>query len=156
MRSFTDELPTFLVSGFQQLGPPANVDSQFRTDAIEIADTVSKLHGRHSFKFGVDNRMFRLDVIQPPSPTGSFSFNTLFTNLSGVTGTGNSLASFLLGQVQQFSIDLQPKVIRPRAWFQEWFIQDDWKATSRLTLNAGVRYTLEFSLYGSGQPGRRL
>jgi hypothetical protein len=142
--AFSDELPTFLISGFQQLGPPANVDSEFRTDGVEIADTVSKLHGRHSFKFGIDNRIFRLDVIQPPSPTGSFTFNTLFTNLNGVTGTGNSLASFLLGQVQQFSIDLQQKVIRPRAWFQEWFVQDDWKATNRLTLSGGVRYTLNF------------
>src|SRR4029077_20056291 len=93
------------------------------------------------------------DVIQPPAPTGSFTFSNLFTNFplpSGVTDpnsvaeSGNPLASFLLGQVQQFSIDLQQKVIRPRAWFQEWFVQDDWKATNRLTLNAGVRYTLNF------------
>jgi hypothetical protein len=52
------------------------------------------------------------------------------------------LASFLLGQVDKYSIDLQPKVIRPRAAIQELFIQDDWKATGRLTFNAGVRYTL--------------
>ena len=151
--AFSNELPTFLISGFQQLGPPSNVDSQFRTDSVEIADTASKLIGRHSFKFGLDNRIFRLDVIQPPAPTGSFTFSTLFTNFTlpsgvtdpnGVSRSGNPLASFLLGQVQQFSIDLQQKVIRPRAWFQEWFVQDDWKATSRLTLNAGVRYTLNF------------
>jgi hypothetical protein len=142
--AFNDELPTFLVAGFQQLGPPSNVDSEFRTDGVEIADTASKLHGRHSIKFGVDNRIFRLDVIQPPSPTGTFTFNTLFTNLNGAAGTGNSLASLLLGQVQQFSIDSQQKVIRPRAWFQEWFIQDDWKVNQRLTVNTGVRYTLNF------------
>ena len=142
--SFNNELPTFLVSGFQQLGPPTGVDSIFRTDVVELADTVSKLHGRHSFKFGIDNRISRLDVIQPSSPTGTFTFSTLFTNLNGVANTGNPLASFLLGQVQLFSIDLQQKEIRPRAWFQEWFVQDDWKAGSRLTLSAGVRFTLNF------------
>lgn len=142
--AFNNELPTFLISGFQQLGPPANTDSHFRTDVTELADTVSYLRGRHSIKFGIDNRISRLDVLQPPSPTGSFTFSTLFTNLSGVTGTGSSLASFLLGQVQQFSIDVQEKVLRPRAWFQEWFVQDDWRATSRLALNLGVRYTLNF------------
>jgi hypothetical protein len=142
--AFNNELPTFLIGGFQQLGPPPNVDSSFRTDVTEIADTVSWLRGRHSLKFGLDNRISRLDVIQPPSPTGSFTFSNLFTNLSGVAGTGSPLASFLLGQVQQFSIDLQHDVLRPRAWFQEWFIQDDWKVSSRFTLNAGLRYTLNF------------
>lgn len=142
--AFSSELPTFLVNGFQQLGPQANVDSSFRTDVTEIADTVSYLHGRHSLKFGMDTRISRLDVIQPPSPTGSFTFSTLFTNLPGVTGTGSPLASFLLGQVQQFSIDLQQKVLRPRAWQQEYFVQDDWKVNRRLALNLGTRYTLNF------------
>jgi hypothetical protein len=52
--------------------------------------------------------------------------------------------AFLLGQVQQFSIDIQQNVLQPRAWFQEWFVQDDWKITSRLTMNIGTRYTLNF------------
>jgi hypothetical protein len=142
--AFNDEFPTFLIAGFQQLGPPPNTDSSFRTDVTEIADTASWQHGRHTIKFGIDNRISRLDVLQPPSPTGSFTFSTLFTNKSGVTGTGNALASFLLGQVQQFSIDIQQNVLQPRAWFQEWFVQDDWKVTSRLTMNIGTRYTLNF------------
>ncbi len=142
--AFANELPTFTVSGYQQLGPSANTASYFRTDVTEIADTASYTRGRHSFKFGVDNRISRLDVTQPPSPTGLFAFNTLFTNLNGVTGTGSALASFLLGQVQQFSIDLQQNVMEPRAWFQEWFVQDDWRVSSKLTLNLGLRYTLNF------------
>jgi hypothetical protein len=142
--AFNDELPTFNISGFQQLGTSASVDSQFRTDAVEFADTASWLHGRHAFKFGTDFRIFRLDVVQPPSPTGSFTFSTLFSDLNGVTGTGNALASFLTGAVQSFSIDLQQKKLRPRAWFQEWFAQDTWKATKRLTVIAGLRWTLNF------------
>ena len=54
------------------------------------------------------------------------------------------MASFLLGQVQQFSIDLQQDEIRNRAHFQEYFIQDDWRVTDRVTVNAGMRYTLNF------------
>ncbi len=142
--AFQNELPTFLIDGIQQQGPAPNTDSVFRTDVTQLTDVFSILRGRHFLKFGLDFRWERLDVVQPPSPTGQFRFSTLFTDLPGVTGTGNSLASFLLGQVQTFSIDLQNSVLRPRAAIQEYFVQDDWKATQRLTINAGIRYTLNF------------
>ncbi len=74
--------------------------------------------------------------------TNSQANPTIGSALSGFTG--NALASFLLGQVQTFSIDVQEKVLRPRAHDQEYFIQDDFKASSRLTINAGLRYTLNF------------
>jgi hypothetical protein len=150
--AFENSLPTFLISGFQQLGPPANTNSDFSTDVTQIYDALSLQRGRHSLKLGGDFRIERLDVVQPPSPAGQFSFNTLFTNSQGIPNvgtalssfTGNSLASFLLGQVQSFSIDLQQDVLRPRARILELFVQDDWKLSPRLTINAGVRYTLNF------------
>jgi hypothetical protein len=142
--AFRNALPTFAISGFQQLGPSSNANSNFRTDVTQLTDTFSMQRGRHFLKAGLDFRWERLDVVQPTSPTGLFRFTTLFTDLPGTAGTGNPLASFLLGQVQDFSIDLQQKAIRPRAHVEEYFIQDDWKAARRLTINAGVRYTLNF------------
>lgn len=152
LAAFSDTLPTFTIAGFQQLGSPANTASDFRTDVTQVFDAISWQRRRHSFKFGLDFRWERLDVLQPPSPTGSFAFSTLFTNSQGIptvgtalsSFTGNSLASFLLGQVQTFTIDLQQNVLKPRAHIQEYFVQDDWKASSRLTINAGLRYTLNF------------
>jgi hypothetical protein len=78
-------------------------------------------------KAGADLRWERLNVIQPAAPTGSFTFSNLFTDLPGTANTGTPFASFLLGQVQQFSIDLQQDQIRNRAHFQEYFVQDDWR-----------------------------
>ena len=92
-----------------------------------MADTLTWVKGRHTFKAGFDWRWERLNVIQPPSPTGSFTFNQLGSDLPGTTNTGTPLASFLLGQVQTFSIDLQNTEIQERASFQEYFVQDDWK-----------------------------
>jgi len=142
--AFDEELPTFLVDGLQQLGPPANTNSRFRTDVTQIVDTLFLQRGRHSIKAGIDFRWERLDVIQPPSPAGSFRFSALFTDQPGVSGTGLALASFLLGQVQTFSIDLQEDVLRPRAHIQEYLVQDDWKISDRVTVNLGLRYTLNF------------
>ena len=141
---FDSTLPTFLMSGYQQLGSPPNTATEFETGVTQIANTFTWLLGRHTLKVGADFRWERLNVVQPPSPTGSFTFSSLFTDLPGVSGTGTPFASFLLGQVQQFSIDLQEERIRNRASIQEYFVQDDWRVSNRVTVNAGLRYTLNF------------
>jgi hypothetical protein len=141
---FSNTLPTFLISGYQQLGSPPNTATNFNTSVSEVADTLTWVKGRHTMKMGLDWRWERLNVIQPPSPTGSFTFNALGSDLPGVANTGTPLASFLLGQVQNFSIDVQQSEIQQRARFQEYFIQDDWKVSNRLTIHPGLRYTLNF------------
>jgi len=141
---FPNTLPTFAPNGYQQLGSPNNTASNFSTSVTEIGDSLTWLKGRHTMKMGLDWRWERLNVIQPPFPTGSFAFSTVGSDLPGAANTGNAFASFLLGQVQTFAIDLQQTQIQERAHFQEYFIQDDWKVSDRLTINPGLRYTLNF------------
>jgi hypothetical protein len=141
---FPNTLPTFAPSGYQQIGSPTNTASDFKTSVSEVADSLTWLKGRHTVKSGLDWRWERLNVVQPPWPTGSFAFTTVGSDLPGVAGTGNAFASFLLGQVQTFNIDLEQTDIRERAHIQEYFVQDDWKISNRLTLNPGLRYTLNF------------
>ncbi len=147
---FPNTLPTISFGGtIQQLGSPLNTSTDFGTSVTGIADSLTWIKGRHTLKVGADLRWQRLNVVQPPSPTGQFTFSNLFTNLPTDTATaastGTPLASFLLGQVQQFSIDLQQEELRNRAHIQEYFIQDDWRLTDRLTVNGGLRYTLNFA-----------
>jgi hypothetical protein len=138
------DIPTILIAGLQQLGSPPTTRSNSRTDATQLVDTIAWTSGRHTAKAGLDFRWERLDIVQPPSPYGSFRFTPAFTDLPGAAATGSSLASFLLGQVESFSIDVQNATIRPRAHIQEYFLQDDWKPRGSLTVNAGLRYTLNF------------
>ncbi len=142
--SFASVLPIFTVAGFQQVGPTTAANSNFTTSITELLDTFTIVRRRHTFKFGVDLRREALDVLNPPNPTGSFGFATTGTNSASVTGSGNALASLLLGQVNAFTIDIQQHVIQPRAHIAEFFFGDDWKLSPRLTVNLGARYTLNF------------
>jgi hypothetical protein len=142
--SFGSVLPIFTVAGLQQIGPTTAANSRFTTSITEVLDTFTLVRGRHTIKLGSDIRREALDVLNPPNPTGSFAFTTTGTNSSAVSGSGNALASLLLGQVNAFTIDIQKQVIQPRAHFAEFFAGDDWKVSPRLTVNIGTRYTLNF------------
>jgi hypothetical protein len=107
--AFPDALPNYDIVGLQQLGPPANGNAEFSTSVTQVVNNFSWLKGRHSIKLGGDWRIEHLDVLQPPNPTGSFQFSNILTsNLTAsggvAAGTGNSFASFLLGQVQNFTL----------------------------------------------------
>ncbi len=143
--AFSNALPLFTFTGFQQLGSSASTFSRYQTGVYELVDTLSWSRGAHSIKLGADVRWYQLNAISPPNPTGSFAFTTTGTNTqtaaSATSTGGNAFASFLLGQVDTFSIDLQTSVLRPRDHVQEYFVQDDWRISPRLTANLGVRWT---------------
>jgi len=142
--AFNNALPLFTFSGFQQLGPSPSTFSQYQTAVWQTVDNIAYTRGSHQLKLGLDFRWYQLNAVAPPNPTGSFAFTTTGTNQQGVTNSGNPIASFLLGQVDTFQIDLQQSRIRPRDHIFEFFAQDDWKLTRRITLNLGARYTLHF------------
>ncbi len=149
--TFPSTLPIFTVTGLQQIGPTTAANSKFTTDVTEYLDTFTLVRGRHTIKFGADIRREALDIVNPSNPTGSYAFTTTGSNSSTGTG-GNAIASLLLGQVNAFSIDIQQKALQERAHIAEFFVGDEWKASSRLTLNIGTRYTLNFpSTEANGQ-----
>ncbi len=142
---YGNTFPQFTFTGFQQLGSTSSATGRYQTAVGELVDALTLARGPHSIKLGADLRRYELNAFAPPNPTGSFQFTTTGTDTLSATGAatgGNSFASFLLGQVDTFNIDLQQRTIRPRDYIHEFFAQDDWRVNNRLTLNIGARWTL--------------
>ena len=104
-----------------------------RTDqTISFGDTILKTKGRHTFRFGGDYRDIRADSRTDANARGSFVFSGLYSGLD--------FADFLLGLPQQATVQYGPGLERFRSRSWDLFVQDDWRATDRLTVNAGLRY----------------
>ena len=118
------------------------VDTHFTHNLITYSSALSWVKGAHSFKFGGEQRQFFNNFWQPSNPTGLFSFDQNATNQQpndGVVTEGDSFASLLLGYGSNgFLQELPP--IADKSKETGFYVQDDWKVNSKLTLNLGLRY----------------
>ena len=120
------------------------------TSAWQITDSVTHLRGRQTFKAGGSLILRKRHVDFSDNPLGLFGHNTNFTsNCAGRTSgctidanTGFSFASFMLGLPLVFNRALieAPYTERRPEWSS--YLQDDIRASDRLTLNLGVRWDL--------------
>lgn len=99
------------------------------------SDTFTWMKGNHSVKIGGDYRNTQANVFQTAATQGQFTFNGQYTG-------GNGFAEFLLGIPSSTSTSASGGPLYPRRQAVAGFIQDDWRVTSRLTLNLGMRYEL--------------
>jgi len=111
-----------------------------KDDVYMFKDTMSWTHGRSNWKFGGEYRWNHLHNRTLTNTQGSLSFSNLATALPGSpAGSGNSFASFLLGEVASSNIRF-PQNLGIRRTYSGFFLQNDFKATRKLTLNVGLRW----------------
>ena len=109
-----------------------------------INGTLSKLLGNHSVKVGADMRRLGIATVSDSDLGGNFNFSRLFTSNAGVGG--HELASVLLGAPSSGSVPFNDG---PFEWYTKYYgayVQDDWRASSKLTLNYGLRFEHEDGL----------
>jgi hypothetical protein len=112
---------------------------------INVNDNLTWVHQNHTFKFGMFYQRSRKDQIAWGNINGQFSFDAAQTAggtcPTGVTCTlGDPYASALLGEFKSFD----QSSARPRGYFRynqlEFYAQDTWRITPRLTLDYGMRF----------------
>ncbi len=106
--------------------------------AYQLVDSLSWIRGKHSFKFGFDYRWNGLNWGTNSGP-GHFTFGSSVTGQPNFNQTGLGFASMLLGQVSSASVSIDSPMGSQFPSYGVYF-QDDYKASSRLTLNLGIRW----------------
>lgn len=135
----TGGLPEFIVSSLTNFGTIDYFPTQEGQNVYQLLDNVTKIWGSHSLKFGVDFLSIRFATSQAGAVRGNYTFNGFSTSNLSASYTGNGIADFLADQMNSATLaTLSP--FNDARWYRSGYFQDDWKATSRLTLNLGLRY----------------
>jgi len=121
------------------LGIGGEYNKQSHTE-WQIGDDLSWSHGSHLAQFGFNHQTnYTIGLQNVCHPTGTFQFGPAETGLPSNTGTGFSVASFLLGAVDSGNWCQEPS----SAWVMPYtalYAQDHWKLRRNLTLSYGLRW----------------
>jgi Carboxypeptidase regulatory-like domain/TonB dependent receptor-like, beta-barrel len=138
-------MPTIGVEGpFLSLFTQCCVDTHFAHTLFSYSSGLQWVNGRHSIKFGGEQRVFFNNFRQPDNPTGIFDFSRDVTTSQpnaglGDQNEGNPFATILTGYPYGASLHLVPAVA-DKSKETAFYVQDDWKVTPKLTVNLGLRY----------------
>ena len=125
-------------------GAGYGIPSIQRQDVYEILDNVTKIHGNHSLKFGFEFMSIRPALAASVLPRGYYNFDGVYSGSYDSGGGHTPLTG--IGAADAFNNNAGNMEMSPN-WTTEYYrdyrsgyAQDDWRVTSKLTANIGVRY----------------
>jgi hypothetical protein len=123
--------PAVTISGVAAFGTLSGSPTRRENNLYEVVDNFSYQKGAHAIRVGADFLYNDVTITYPRSIRGSYSFSSLSNFQRGIYNNS--------GFTQTFGNTIVPQT-NPNIG---WYLQDEWKVNSRLTLNAGVRYDLQ-------------
>lgn len=138
-------IPSIGISGFSSLSTTPRQWNNFNR-VFQFKDDFSKVLGSHNLKVGALVMRSRKNQDNQPAINGSFSFSP-----GHPLHSGNSLADALLGNFNNYTEASSGR----EGWFRfsqaEFYVSDNWKVSSRLTMDLGLRYMLMQPQYAALQ-----
>jgi outer membrane receptor protein involved in Fe transport len=134
-------------NAFADIGSSGSTNNFNVEERFNINDVLYWTHGNMTWKFGVDLSRARLNVVPFFGASGGrWEFRTLNTDrtrANNVAAGGNSLASLLIGVPNQ--VQVRPLLVNYDYRWDAYagFVQNDWRVRPNLTLNLGLRYSLQ-------------
>jgi hypothetical protein len=147
-------LPTLTFGALANLGQSGSLPSNKASDIVQVSDNLTISHGSHSIRTGVLWQNLSYPTSTPSAARGSFGFSGIYTSPFGQTDGSTDRAQFLLnptattvvgginnvGGANSVSASSFPPISNLRRTYLGLYVQDDWRATSRLTVNLGLRW----------------
>jgi outer membrane receptor protein involved in Fe transport len=133
--------PSVTISGLFNVGGLSNFPQGRVTTAYQLSNTTTWNVGKHSMKFGADIRLNDVFNKAAFDSKGTFVFNSLQDYLNN-----NAFSVTTALQTANFNVD---------QWQDYFFVQDDFRVTSDLTLNLGLRYEtsdVPLGMFGATDP----
>ena len=124
--------PAVSIAGVASFGTSSSSPTGRLNRLFQIVNNLSHQRGAHAFRAGVDFLYNDDLIVYPRSVRGSYTFSSLANFLSGTYNNAGFSQTFGVSEVSQTNPNLG------------MYLQDEWKVTPALTLNAGVRYDLQW------------
>lgn len=158
MRRFNEadfnDIPQISVTGVFSLGYSVNADQGVAQDTYHFVDTLSWIKAKHQVRAGVEMRRYVDDYYSNNRFRGTLSFQSFGDLLLGLPGTplaqggnGTGFSNINTSSVASGVTDRMDRITD-----LAFFVQDDWKINSRLSLNLGIRW--DYLGYAVDKQGR--
>jgi hypothetical protein len=147
-------LPLFTFGNMANLGQSGSLPSNKASNIVQLSDNVTISRNRHVLRTGVLYQNIAYPTSTPSSSRGTFAFNGIYTSVVNQTDGSTDRAQFLLtptaatvarginnvGGANTVSASNFPPISNLHRWYMGVYLQDDWRATSKLSLNLGLRW----------------
>jgi hypothetical protein len=149
-------LPQFIVSGYPAMGGAGQYSTtglggivQVRDNTFQLSDSLVWQRGRHSITMGAEVLEVQYNRWEIPSNIGNFTFSSggITSRTASNDGTGDILATMLLGLPQIGNRTVGPDRIYGRQQAYAGFVQDSFRLLPSVTVNLGMRYELAPPMY---------
>ena len=129
--------PTINIQGFNGFGDNVGGEGIDLSQTYQLVDNLTLIRGRHALKMGGDVRHLLGDATSTNAPFGALDFTRDIT--------GHAAAAFMMGFPRTSRTPEGIPIGGIRQWRTGFYVQDDWRATPRLTVNLGLRYDHNFA-----------